>query len=166
MARTKSDREDHEPAWEQGRTAQPENLFTDSTAGIGRLAEEQSEELLEEIQLALDDIRPQLVAEALTLVRVLRGAALAAEEGETDDEWAPIGSLSQLRAVVGGRYSNLKSKWTEAGFPLRAYRGDREAEAEIDAAGWGQLVDWIQVQGFEARLTPGSPRGLFEVRKT
>ena len=81
------------------------------------------------------------------------------------DDWITISSLSQLRALVGGRFQNLKERWLVAGLPLRAHRGDRTEEAELNHQGWIDLVNWVAKQGFEARLSGERKEGLFEVRK-
>ena len=81
-----------------------------------------------------------------------------------EEGWKRIESLSQLRALVGGRFQNLKHKWTEAGFPLREHRGDREGKAEVNPGGWLELALWIDKQGFEVRLAREEDPWLFEVR--
>jgi hypothetical protein len=84
----------------------------------------------------------------------------------SDSGWLRIESLSQLRATVGGRFQNLKQKWTEAGFPLREHRGDREGKAEFRQEGWLELSLWINKQGYDARLARDEEPWLFEVRKS
>ena len=79
-------------------------------------------------------------------------------------EWLPIESLSKLRAIVGGRFQNIKNKWVEAGFPLREHRGDRQEEFEVNKDGWISLSNWIISQGYEARLAAENPKCLFEIR--
>lgn len=78
--------------------------------------------------------------------------------------WTGVESLSRLRALVGGRFQQLKQRWIDAGLPLRAHRGDRTGRVEIDRDGWLELAAWIQKQGFEARLTNEISEFLFEVR--
>lgn len=90
------------------------------------------------------------------------GAGILAMEESTD--WTSIESLSQLRAIVGGRFQNIKQKWVEAGFPLREHRGDRGERAQINDRGWTELALWINRQGFEARLASEPGHGIFEVR--
>ena len=58
------------------------------------------------------------------------------EEAAEGLEWHKIASLSQLRSLVGGRFSNLKQKWVASGFPLREHRGDREGTAELNYNEW------------------------------
>lgn len=88
------------------------------------------------------------------------------EEAQSEEsDWEQIESLSQLRAVVGGRFKNLKEKWIGAGFPLRQHRGDRQLEAELSESGWLELSVWINKQGFNARLAQPEQPWLFEVRK-
>lgn len=79
--------------------------------------------------------------------------------------WTRIESLSQLRAVVGGRFQNLKQKWVAVGFPLREHRGDKSAKSDVNAEGWSELSVWISRQGYEARLGGPEDTWLFEVRK-
>jgi hypothetical protein len=79
-------------------------------------------------------------------------------------EWQGVESLSRLRSLVGGRFQSIKKKWTDAGFPLRAHRGDRWKDFVLDEKGWVDLSNWILKQGFEARVTPESREFLFEIR--
>ncbi len=79
--------------------------------------------------------------------------------------WVKITSLSQLRTIVGGRFQNLKQKWTKAGFPLREHRGDRGGQIRVDSDGWIDLSVWISEQNFEVRLADENAPWLFEVRK-
>lgn len=80
-------------------------------------------------------------------------------------DWLVIDSLSKLRAVVGGRFKNIKEKWIAAGFPLRDSKGSDIKEHKVDQAGWIELSAWISNQGFESRLTPDNSNCLFMVRK-
>ena len=89
----------------------------------------------------------------------------AAEQAKELQPWARIASLSQLRAEVGGRFQNLREKWTAAGFPLREHRGDRTGHVEFDHDGWLELATWITRQGYEVRLAGETDDWLFEVRK-
>jgi hypothetical protein len=79
--------------------------------------------------------------------------------------WVGIESLSRLRGLVGGRFANLKSRWVEAGFPLREHRGDRVARADINQKGWTELSNWILKQGFEVRQVEDDSEFLFEIRQ-
>lgn len=88
----------------------------------------------------------------------------AAEEAG-GDAWVRIESLSRLRALVGGRFQNLKDRWVRAGFPLREHRGDRSGKKNFDFQGWVQLSAWIHKQGFELRLAEEAQPWLFEIRK-
>jgi hypothetical protein len=92
------------------------------------------------------------------------GGAGIATKVEDNREWVAIESLSRLRAVVGGRFQNLKDRWMRAGFPLREHRGDKASAFEIDEIGWVDLCQWVAAQGFEIRLTPAATDRLFEVR--
>lgn len=86
-------------------------------------------------------------------------------EGAVSKEWIRIESLSRLRALVGGRFQNLKDRWVSAGFPLREHRGDRSGKKSLDQEGWIELSSWIHKQGFEIRLAEAHEPWLFEVRK-
>ncbi len=129
----------------------------------------------------LDELR-KLIREALTRRRQVIVHHLARKFSEEflshelpskrvvdavdDNGWEKIESLSQLRSVVGGRFQNLKRKWTEAGFPLREHRGDRSGkEIELSQDGWLELSVWVSGQGFEIRLAKPEERWFFEVRK-
>jgi len=86
----------------------------------------------------------------------LRGSGLHSQESMkqpvTETEWIDIESLSQLRAVVGGRFQNLRTRWLKAGLPLREHRGDKESSYEIDRAGWAELSGWLLDQGYQSKL--------------
>ena len=85
--------------------------------------------------------------------------------GASSSEWIRIESLSRLRALVGGRFQNLKDRWVSAGFPLREHRGDRSGKKSLEQEGWIELSAWIHKQGFEIRLAEEHEPWLFEVRK-
>ncbi len=89
----------------------------------------------------------------------------AATEEAPDDSWIRIESLSRLRALVGGRFQNLKDRWVRSGFPLREHRGDRSGKKNFDFQGWVELSAWIHKQGFEIRLAEEQDPWLFEIRK-
>lgn len=92
------------------------------------------------------------------------GPDQAAAQGASSD-WIEIESMSSLRALVGGRFQNLKEKWIKAGFPLREHRGDRENTFEVDQTAWIDLANWISKQGYEVRLSSNKPNCLFELKK-
>ncbi|HQH27736.1 MAG TPA: hypothetical protein PLP17_10100 [Oligoflexia bacterium] len=92
--------------------------------------------------------------------------AETAQAAKSDPNWQQVESLSQLRAVVGGRFQNLKEKWIKAGLPLREHRGDRAERANLDMHGWLELASWISRQGFEVRLADREDSCLFEVRES
>lgn len=97
--------------------------------------------------------------------RFERHLVVEEQDIKSDHEgWISVESLSQLRAVVGGRFQNLKKKWTGAGLPLRDHRGDRSGSADLSSEGWVELSLWINKQGYEVRLSEDE-EGLFEVRK-
>ncbi len=83
---------------------------------------------------------------------------------QDDTGWQEIESMSRLRSLVGGRFQNLKERWTQAGFPLKEHRGDRGAEYKLNELGWLELSNWISQQGFEVRLRPDKADCLFEIR--
>jgi hypothetical protein len=91
-------------------------------------------------------------------------AVTARDATKGGDEWVKITSLSQLRALVGGRFQQLKDRWVAAGFPLREHRGDRSKGATVDEAAWLDLAVWISRQGFEARRDASLSDELFAVR--
>jgi hypothetical protein len=64
--------------------------------------------------------------------------------------WITIGSLSQLRAEVGGRF----------------HRGDSLEKTELNIEAWSELLSWISKQGYEARLLGEDQEGEFEIRKS
>lgn len=100
--------------------------------------------------------------EALMSSKSFQGRGATHEPGS---EWERIESLSKLRALVGGRFQNLKDRWVRAGFPLREHRGDRTGQKKIDHNGWIELASWINKQGFELRLADENEPWLFELRK-
>ncbi len=82
-----------------------------------------------------------------------------------ENEWKGVESLSQLRSLVGGRFKNLKEKWTSAGLPLRQHRGDRSGEAVVNQQGWLALSLWVNKQGYEIRLSNLDTPSILEVRR-
>ncbi len=92
-------------------------------------------------------------------------ASDATARSGSDEGWSEIASLSQLRAVVGGRFQNLKDRWVQSGFPLKEHRGDKSLEYSLKDVGWLELSSWISKQGFEVRLRPDKEKCLFEIRK-
>lgn len=91
-------------------------------------------------------------------------ASSAHFEAEQSSGWIEVYSLSQLRSIVGGRFQNLKDRWVDAGFPLRAHRGDRKDPALVNSRGWVELANWIGKQGYEAALATAEDGFLFSVR--
>lgn len=124
-----------------------------------------SKTLIDDVTEHLERYR-YLFVEALEskVLDFLSSADTGTSQPHSDKEWIGIESLSRLRSIVGGRFQNLKQKWTEAGFPLREHRGDKAGEFEIDQRGWLELSAWILKQGYEARLNPSKAEYLFEVR--
>ncbi len=97
---------------------------------------------------------------------ILRQPGAKTVERAQQAEWVGIVSLSGLRTLVGGRFSNLKEKWLAAGFPLKESKADEKQSYTIVKSAWLELVDWIEGQGFTARLPPDKGSGiLFEVQK-
>jgi hypothetical protein len=92
------------------------------------------------------------------------GIKFPSAEGLAAHGWTRIESLSRLRAIVGGRFKNLKEKWVGAGFPLREHRGDREERGSVNTEGWLELSSWISRQGYEVRLAGEADPWLFEIR--
>jgi len=126
-----------------------------------------AETIVTAVARALDEREQGLIAEIVQQLRpIVKAAGQASPAPQLRDDWAGVESLSRLRSVVGGRFQNIKKKWTDAGFPLREHRGDKWQEYTLDKNGWLELVIWIAKQGFEARLTPESREMLFELRPT
>ena len=124
----------------------------------------------EELRTLLrESIASRRQAIVYTLARIAFDALQSGELSiaSSEQDWIPIGSLSQLRSLVGGRFQNLKERWIAAGFPLRSHRGDRAADAEIDSEGWNELAAWIFSQGYDARLAADGveDKALFFVKK-
>jgi hypothetical protein len=88
--------------------------------------------------------------------------------GQVEAGWEKIESLSSLRAIVGGRFQQLKDRWVGAGLPLREKKGDRTQLSKIDGAGWNELALWINKQGFEIRRPDQSDTSstVLEIRKS
>ena len=132
------------------------------------LVEAEREVLADVVNAAFDRRRPQL---AFELQRVLSQAdpldptATTASASAAVKSWVAVESLSRLRSLVGGRFQNVKDRWVEAGFPLREHRGEELRQVTPSEKGWLELSTWIAKQGFEARLTPESKDGFFEVRR-
>lgn len=79
--------------------------------------------------------------------------------------WTRIASLSALRTLVGGRFANLKERWLAVGFPLKEGK-DEGGKLKINRSAWLELANWIEGQGFAARLPESSADGtLLEVRQ-
>ena len=119
------------------------------------------------VQKALERRRPAVVfALARRFLAVMESAEEkeGVQDSQASGQWIRIESLSQLRAVVGGRFQNLRQRWIAAGFPLREHRGDREAEAKLNYEGWVALAAWIGKQGCEVKLAAEGMEWLFEVR--
>lgn len=137
-----------------------------STEELREILLEEFGELVEgalgEAFTAKHDIYVQSVVNLLRENTALRGKVI---EESVPVQWIEIESLSRLRGVVGGRFQNLKNRWVAAGFPLRAHRGDKSADYELNSEGWVELSNWILKQGFEARLTPEKPEVIFELRE-
>ncbi len=94
-------------------------------------------------------MRPEIVQRLSDSLALVRGAASTIEDESA--EWLEIGSLSQLRAEVGGRFQNIKKKWISAGFPLKEHKGDTGADYELVEEGWQDLSNWVSKQGYEIR---------------
>jgi len=93
----------------------------------------------------------------------LKAFLASARAAPAKNEWVGVESLSRLRNLVGGRFQNVKRKWMKAGLPLRAHRGDRLRDFELDEKAWIDLTSWILKQGFEVRQTDNSDF-LFEIK--
>ncbi len=114
---------------------------------------------------AIDSRKEVLAYEILERLGKISGSTPAPADAEEKGGWKQIESLSALRALVGGRFQNLKEKWIQAGLPLREHRGDKIGDYTVNDAGWIDLSNWILKQGFETRLVSGEPHTIFEIRK-
>ncbi len=130
---------------------------------VRNLVQHSAERYLELLDRVLAREHDFIVAE---VTRRFRGVAQESEgqPASTEPVWVEIESLSRLRAIVGGRFQNLRDRWVGAGFPLREHRGDKDGEFSLNEAGWIELSNWVLKQGFESRLTPDKPGCLFELR--
>lgn len=97
--------------------------------------------------------------------KALVAAAKERTEQVVDQNWTEIDSLSKLRAVVGGRFENLKAKWLSAGFPLKESKGAELSDFKLSSQGWVELSTWISNQGFEVRLCDDKSKALFEIKQ-
>lgn len=86
------------------------------------------------------------------------------ESKELANTWIEIESLSQLRGIVGGRFTTVKAHWMAAGFPLRAHRGDRSKPVRRNDEGWLELSLWLDSQGYTARAADNREPVCFEIR--
>lgn len=113
---------------------------------------------------AFEAIRPQLASRLLECLKnsVPDGPSTDSQKPE---QWEPIESMSKLRALVGGRFQNIKAKWTKAGLPVKEHKGDLIEEIQVNEKGWVELSNWILKQGYEARLGDQSKGILLELRK-
>lgn len=142
----------------------------DGNLALTDLGENSREEILNHLQSNLDALKPMLVNEVYEklqacMAQAPQAASLSDLQGsQTKDDWVAIESLSALRAVVGGRFQQLKERWVEAGFPLREHRGDRQQSAEFNEAGWVELSRWIVKQGFEVRRAQEGEEFFFKIR--
>lgn len=143
-------------------------LIPESAALDAFLMEAERAFVADVVNAAFDRRRPQL---AFELKRALQHAVPAKSNAPLEatsvvtDEWIAVESLSRLRSLVGGRFQNVKDRWVESGFPLREHRGEEHKPVTPSEKGWVELSTWIAKQGFEARLTPESTAGFFEVRR-
>lgn len=133
---------------------------------LSTLTQECEDVLVGAVEKTMRDQRESLIAE---VAYRLRGCFITRSELKEQEvqgaAWQGVESLSRLRSIVGGRFQNIKKKWTDAGFPLREHRGDRWKDFSLNDEGWLELSNWILKQGFEARLTTDSEEYLFELRK-
>lgn len=117
------------------------------------------------LKRAFESRRDVFVFELLKKLRRenLRATVAVTSEG-TEGAWTDIESLSKLRNVVGGRFENIKKKWTGSGFPLREHRGDKGASFTVNNEGWVELSNWLSKHGYESRLRPDKPDCLFQIK--
>ncbi|RIL08408.1 MAG: hypothetical protein DCC75_08995 [Proteobacteria bacterium] len=120
------------------------------------------------LEEALSESREAAIQRAMialqTKFRPVSGSADSANAAANGADWVGVESLSRLRAIVGGRFQNLKQKWIEAGLPLRERKGQKIDVSKVNEKGWIELSNWILKQNFEARLTLDNPEHIFELR--
>ncbi len=117
------------------------------------------------VRLAFESSRDSIVHSLVKKLSEIPVAAESASDPSGDQgNWIEIESMSRLRSLVGGRFQNLKDRWTQAGFPLREHRGDKDKGFKLDERGWLELANWVAKQGYEVRLRPDKPECLFEIR--
>lgn len=141
-----------------------DELFEDRMVKL--LGDEVADTMCESLKAAFQRWHEFLVQKLEAgIIANLAAAASGQAADSQESEWIGVESLSRLRGLVGGRFQSIKRKWTEAGFPLRAHRGDRWKDFKVNDKGWVDLSNWILKQGFEARLAPESAEYIFEIRK-
>ena len=140
---------------------------------LTRLRESVESHIRESVESSISEVfqrRKEVWVESVTSVlRERVGEVSSSAGGEasqvTDAVWIEIASLSQLRKEVGGRFQNLRTRWLEAGFPLKAHRGDPSEDYNLDESGWLEMTSWLLKQGYESRLLDDLNKGYFEIRK-
>lgn len=140
--------------------------ITESLGSNDRTKRELEGELIETaVKTAFDVHRDFFVHTVATRLGELGVGTVTPHSLPKDESgWTEIESMSRLRSIVGGRFQNLKERWTQAGLPLREHRGDKEKDFKIDERGWLELANWIAKQGYEVRLRADKPECLFEIR--
>jgi hypothetical protein len=115
--------------------------------------------VLEHLRVAIESLKEELSS------RRIKSEPGSGPSYRPEPEWTPISSLSQLRTEVGGRFENLKKRWEQAGFPLRAHRGEELGEFSVIQEGWLELSSWLHKQGFENRLEENAAGIAFSIRR-
>lgn len=137
---------------------------------LARLRAATREQFLEVMTQVITQVFRERRAQYVLSIAQRLATSVARPTAEKYDElegstWVGVESLSQLRALVGGRFQHLKQRWMDAGLPLREHRGDRSGRAKVSAEGWAELSSWTMKQGFEIRLEPDGAEHLMRVRR-
>lgn len=117
-------------------------------------------DVLNEVELIFQEVLDELTPYFRSVVGRARGS-----NSEQELNWVPIVSLSSLRAEVGGRFDILKNRWIQAGFPLRAHRGDAGENFSMSEEGWIELCSWLASRGYQAKPGGSDSRTLFQIKK-
>lgn len=123
-----------------------------------------SEVLKKAIRKAFEDNRDYLLFKFNQLLSSTKSNNQEIEYSAESD-WLAIDSMSKLRAIVGGRFDTLKSKWVAAALPVKQKKGDEIPEFSVDLSGWSELENWLMKMGYKARLRSDLSDRVFEIKK-
>ncbi len=131
------------------------------------LGNERRKLVLSVVDRAIESLIPEIREVLKTKIRLIAKSRSDREDSDLKGAavWHKIESLSRLRGLLGGRFENLKRKWTEAGFPLKLGKGKVAASSKVKDEGWSELSAWILKQGYESRLPREEADYFFEIRE-